>query len=106
FLVILFFFQAEDGIRVFHVTGVQTCALPISAAQLKPSRESDPRQTADAPGAPGRILVPCGNKKPASPGDAGRLVRKRCGVSRKSSCPSPPWRPSGRKASLCFALSW
>src|SRR5690606_39580873 len=26
----VFFFQAEDGIRVFHVTGVQTCALPIS----------------------------------------------------------------------------
>src|SRR5690606_40636183 len=25
------FFQAEDGIRDFHVTGVQTCALPISA---------------------------------------------------------------------------
>src|SRR5690606_40495233 len=25
-----FFFQAEDGIRDFHVTGVQTCALPIS----------------------------------------------------------------------------
>src|SRR5690606_40764357 len=23
-------FQAEDGIRAFHVTGVQTCALPIS----------------------------------------------------------------------------
>src|SRR5690606_41579637 len=28
--VLLFFFQAEDGIRDFHVTGVQTCALPIS----------------------------------------------------------------------------
>src|SRR5690606_39542087 len=26
-----FFFQAEDGIRDFHVTGVQTCALPISS---------------------------------------------------------------------------
>src|SRR5690606_39386153 len=26
---ICFFFQAEDGIRDFHVTGVQTCALPI-----------------------------------------------------------------------------
>src|SRR5690606_39817699 len=26
-----FFFQAEDGIRDFHVTGVQTCALPILA---------------------------------------------------------------------------
>src|SRR5690606_41169292 len=24
-----FFFQAEDGTRVFHVTEVQTCALPI-----------------------------------------------------------------------------
>src|SRR5690606_40116371 len=24
-----FFYQAEDGIRDFHVTGVQTCALPI-----------------------------------------------------------------------------
>src|SRR5207302_3402700 len=27
-----FFFQAEDGIRDFHVTGVQTCALPISVS--------------------------------------------------------------------------
>src|SRR5256885_9956837 len=25
----LFFFQAEDGIRDYKVTGVQTCALPI-----------------------------------------------------------------------------
>src|SRR2546422_1451508 len=29
-LRILFFFQAEDGIRDVAVTGVQTCALPIS----------------------------------------------------------------------------
>src|SRR5690606_39784711 len=28
----VFFFQAEDGIRDFHVTGVQTCALPIYRA--------------------------------------------------------------------------
>src|SRR5690606_13478961 len=28
------FFQAEDGIRDFHVTGVQTCALPIFYYQL------------------------------------------------------------------------
>src|SRR5688572_32641998 len=27
--VVFFFFQAEDGIRDFTVTGVQTCALPI-----------------------------------------------------------------------------
>src|SRR5690606_40653691 len=30
----LFFFQAEDGIRDFHVTGVQTCALPICQVTL------------------------------------------------------------------------
>src|SRR5256885_16905304 len=28
-----FFFQAEDGIRDYKVTGVQTCALPISQPQ-------------------------------------------------------------------------
>src|SRR5699024_11753764 len=30
--VLCFFFQAEDGIRDRNVTGVQTCALPISPA--------------------------------------------------------------------------
>ena len=29
-VVVVFFFQAEDGIRDIGVTGVQTCALPIS----------------------------------------------------------------------------
>src|SRR2546426_2929848 len=29
-----FFFQAEDGIRDYKVTGVQTCALPISTDAL------------------------------------------------------------------------
>src|SRR5699024_11850987 len=34
----LFFFQAEDGIRDRNVTGVQTCALPISGvSNTKPS---------------------------------------------------------------------
>src|SRR5204862_2139002 len=31
----VFFFQAEDGIRGLYVTGVQTCALPISSAPKK-----------------------------------------------------------------------
>src|SRR5256886_4348271 len=31
-----FFFQAEDGIRDLTVTGVQTCALPISSRILLP----------------------------------------------------------------------
>src|SRR3989454_9317974 len=32
--VFCFFFQAEDGIRDYKVTGVQTCALPIYLAGL------------------------------------------------------------------------
>src|SRR5690606_39395066 len=36
-----FFFQAEDGIRDFHVTGVQTCALPIFAARALRIAEDD-----------------------------------------------------------------
>src|SRR5690606_39420519 len=39
--------QAEDGIRDFHVTGVQTCALPIYpqrfARGVKPSDEAQRR---------------------------------------------------------------
>src|SRR5699024_11623723 len=34
----IFFFQAEDGIRDRNVTGVQTCALPISREVLPPRR--------------------------------------------------------------------
>src|SRR3989442_6238537 len=38
----LFFFQAEDGIRDADVTGVQTCALPISAIRVRvPSHYGD-----------------------------------------------------------------
>src|SRR2546427_3032006 len=33
-----FFFQAEDGIRDLTVTGVQTCALPISCNAPRPKR--------------------------------------------------------------------
>src|SRR5215813_14739755 len=33
----LFFFQAEDGIRDADVTGVQTCALPIYLQRLVPA---------------------------------------------------------------------
>src|SRR3989441_8935702 len=38
--MLIFFFQAEDGIRDKLVTGVQTCALPISFA-YEPSRLGD-----------------------------------------------------------------
>src|SRR5699024_12090487 len=46
-----FFVQAEDGIRDRNVTGVQTCALPISKA-LMPAKaaESAPRKSTRAEG--------------------------------------------------------
>src|SRR5204862_4009010 len=39
-----FFFQAEDGIRHLYVTGVQTCALPISANAEKVVDDTDRRR--------------------------------------------------------------
>ena len=36
---VFFFFQAEDGIRDYDVTGVQTCALPISNTSRCESRK-------------------------------------------------------------------
>src|SRR5690606_39867366 len=41
-LFYFFFFQAEDGIRDFHVTGVQTCALPILSRLGEPPLWSIP----------------------------------------------------------------
>src|SRR5437773_7846938 len=47
FYFFFFFFQAEDGIRDRDVTGVQTCALPISPAKYSEgaSPRSDGRRT-------------------------------------------------------------
>src|SRR5699024_11652571 len=45
------FFQAEDGIRDRNVTGVQTCALPISGQHHQRHRADDQPQRGDpAPG--------------------------------------------------------
>src|SRR5689334_24081818 len=44
FLFFFFFFQAEDGIRDGTVTGVQTCALPISRTVVRlPANVRRPR---------------------------------------------------------------
>src|SRR2546422_6958622 len=79
---IFFFFQAEDGIRDVAVTGVQTCALPISRGgarrEARPHRPADPDQE-----------QPDG--RPAGEIEAGQLaliaVTKRC--RRSTSAPSP-----------------
>src|SRR5262249_61678432 len=46
--VFFFFFQAEDGIRDWSVTGVQTCALPILA--LHRIERASGRPVGEAPG--------------------------------------------------------
>src|SRR5256885_3307101 len=67
--VVVFFFQAEDGIRDYKVTGVQTCALPIFSVLARqhglalnvvdcgvardfPAREQDPDDKLPQPGQP------------------------------------------------------
>src|SRR5256885_183179 len=56
----LFFFQAEDGIRDYKVTGVQTCALPISARSHRAASCPPPR----APRRPSpSCRCPCRDRK-------------------------------------------
>src|SRR5690606_40309815 len=65
---LFFFFQAEDGIRDFHVTGVQTCALPICATSWSCAADQSIRGTK----ATGSWL--CRSSSPARR----RTVHRRC----------------------------
>src|SRR6266566_1164269 len=69
---IFFFFQAEDGIRDYKVTGVQTCALPISCRRIEgpicyggsksqgiPTSESSARRTASCRSEERRVGKEC-----------------------------------------------
>src|SRR5437870_6339441 len=68
-----FFFQAEDGIRDGHVTGVQTCALPIYSmksrrAAFRPQGEKQYRESVqkikrrgNVPRTPGVSFAICGS---------------------------------------------
>src|SRR5688572_32324957 len=49
FCFFFFFFQAEDGIRDLTVTGVQTCALPISGWGAGTARSLPPSPSAEEP---------------------------------------------------------
>src|SRR5260221_11651560 len=65
---VCFFFQAEDGIRYHCVTGVQTCALPISQPRLG----KDPGPPGDGPRGPSATASLALNA--SSPETAGGLV--------------------------------
>src|SRR5205809_6168522 len=53
---LFFFFQAEDGIRDVAVTGVQTCALPISTDSHRGGRRP-PQFRADMPAVFQNVMV-------------------------------------------------
>src|SRR5690348_9109854 len=57
-MIVLFFFQAEDGIRDGRVTGVQTCALPIFTGDA----EKKNSQTEENDIAPDRMGLDIGPK--------------------------------------------
>src|SRR2546422_4072625 len=84
-----FFFQAEDGIGDVAVTGVQTCALPIS-----PSTPRAPRALAPAPPDAARASRPA-PRRPARA--AARTPPPQAGSSGgRVLPPSPPTLPGGR----------
>src|SRR5690606_40875371 len=63
---LIFFFRAEDGIRDFHVTGVQTCALPISSHPRRAPRTAGADGTGSGGGPWQATLVPAGEPRPGS----------------------------------------
>src|SRR5205085_4834750 len=78
-LLFVFFFQAEDGIRDLTVTGVQTCALPISRRRLRPARRRAGRPRGQGRGAR-RSRRRGGSGAP--PACAARAPRTACGAPR------------------------
>src|SRR5205823_10716196 len=76
-----FFFQAEDGIRDKLVTGVQTCALPISSSRRARRRSSPPREARSSSA-----------RRPCARSSRGTRARSRC------SRPSPPRRLLPRRS--------
>src|SRR5690625_6359431 len=90
-MCLIFFFQAEDGIRDGHVTGVQTCALPISAI-----RGIGPWTA--------QMVLLFGYRRPnvLAPGDAGlrRAAQMLYGENTQLMDMHPVWSP------WCSVASW
>src|SRR5690348_18236212 len=68
-----FFFQAEDGIRDGRVTGVQTCALPISRRPIR-SAGAAARSSPGSPSNPSRRTGGHSTRSPTANAVAARLV--------------------------------
>src|SRR5205823_6940448 len=74
-----FFFQAEDGIRDKLVTGVQTCALPISAGSAPPPRSGRSRPRGPWERLPIPCFLPAGCHRTRSGCHTGRSEERRVG---------------------------
>src|SRR5256885_3595732 len=71
-----FFFQAEDGIRDYKVTGVQTCALPIYTIGIDMQVLGATQTSIDTPGMLQFSLVFRGPRQPQRSEE--RRVGKEC----------------------------
>src|SRR5256885_2243364 len=83
-LMVVFFFQGEDGIRDYKVTGVQTCALPI-CAKTRPACLATGGPAAPRVASAGALSVRSMKSAPSwlSPLTASSAASRR-----------PPWRAS------------
>src|SRR2546425_9408320 len=81
-MIVFFFFQAEDGIRDKLVTGVQTCALPISRPAV-PAIAAGPAALPDCPSI-GSVEPSCESPEAGAAHD---------GMRRRSALPRLEHRP-------------
>src|SRR5258707_8549262 len=88
------FFQAEEGIRDVGVTGVQTCALPISIRGEGFLGQFEGHQLADETGVVMEDKLvslelpeePLDTNRPKQSGDAGKLERRNAAEIGRASC--------------------
>src|SRR3712207_2609990 len=94
-----FFFQAEDGIRDIGVTGVQTCALPISARCARCAWATA--------GCCSSSAAPTSTRARASSRSCTASGRRPRQVCAPSSSPTPPagWPPSTGSARRCSSAT-
>src|SRR5579884_2324186 len=106
----LFFFQAEDGIRYGHVTGVQTCALPISEKDRRPAidsgHEADMPRSSQSPAdpAPRWPGTRCADRRRSMFRAPARLLCARCAVAEMLAASPEECPAEYRAARFCFLL--
>src|SRR3989454_2591848 len=84
-----FFFQAEDGIRDYKVTGVQSCALPICGRRFRAAGQR-------VPGV--HVLVHQRARRTRAAGGSAWPVRERAGLPQSARPPGRAHRPPDPRA--------